>query len=53
MNYQDKKQELEGKFEEKKKLISDYQQKIRETSEELLRIQGEYRLIEELLKEEV
>ena len=52
MNYKEKKQELEEKFEKIGKEIVILEENKNKRAEELLRLQGEYRLIEEMQKDE-
>ena len=48
MNYKDKKTGLEKKFEEIKKEMERLNQELAIRQQELFRLQGEYRLLEEL-----
>lgn len=52
MNYKTKQQEIIKRFEELQKEITQISQVMQEKQAELLRFQGEYRLLDELLKKE-
>ena len=52
MNYQQKQKEITEQFEKNQKEVQQLQQIITEKQTELLKLQGEFRLIEKLLKEE-
>jgi hypothetical protein len=52
MNLQQKRDEINAKFEAVKKEAAENEKKLMLNQEELVRLQGEFRLINELLKEE-
>ena len=51
-NYKTKQKKLTQRYEQIQKEIQQLQQAINEKSGELLKLQGEYRLLDELMKEE-
>lgn len=52
MNYKTKKEELQKQFNSNSEQIKSFQQTIQQLAEENLRIQGEFRLITQLEKDE-